>query len=117
MSSRRPPQQRPAIDGRRLLALVRESEGVVSLVTHDHDYPSYRPAVYACCYAIIRIGEGVRRLDERSRRRLRSASLAIWEEARNALAHDLDLVNHASVLLMIANEMPLLLSDLERLAR
>ena len=117
MSSRRPPQQRPAIDGRRLLALVRESEGVVSLVTHDHDYPSYRPAVYACCYAIIRIGEGVRRLDESSRRRLRSASLAIWEEARNALAHDLGMVDHTLVLQMVANEMPLLLSDLERLAR
>ena len=116
MSSRRPPQ-RPEIDHIRLLELAVEAEEVVSLVTHDHNYWSYPPAVYACCYAIIRIGEGVRRLDRRSRRRLRSASLAIWEEARNALAHDLDLVNHASVLLMVANEMPLLRSDLERLAR
>ena len=117
MSSRRQSQRRPEIDQHRLLELAQESASVAALVTHDHAYPAYRPAVFACCYAVIRIGEGARRLDARSRRRLRSASLGIWEEWRNSLAHDLEQVDDTSVLRMVAEELPLLLEDLERLGR
>ena len=114
MLSRWQPQQQE-IDARQLLDLAREAESVISRVTHDHDYWSYQPAQFACCYAIIRIGEGVRRLDRRSRRRLRSASLAIWAEWRNYLAHDLEIQNYALIHRMINAELPLLLRDLERL--
>lgn len=114
MSTRWQPQQQE-IDARQLLTLARESESVVSRVTHDHNYWSYPPAVFACCYAIIRIGEGVRRLDRRSRRRLRSASLAIWEDWRNYLAHDLRIANYVLIHRMITAELPLLLRDLARL--
>ena len=117
MSSRRQLQWQPEIDHHRLLELARESAAVANLVIHDHAYPGYRPAVFACCYAVIRIGEGVRRLDARSRRRLRSASLGIWEEWRNSLAHELDAVKHDTVHRMVAEELPLLLGDLERLGR
>lgn len=117
MSSRRQWQRRPEIDRHRLLELARESAAVAGLVIHDHDYPAYRPAVFACCYAVIRVGEGARRLDRGSRRRLRSASLAVWEEWRNTLAHDLGVVDHYQVLRMVAEELPLLVGDLERLAR
>ena len=117
MSSRRQSQRRPEIDQHRLLELAQESASVAGLVTHDHAYPAYRPGVFACCYAVIRIGEGARRLDARSRRRLRSASLAVWEAARNSLAHELDVVDDALVLQMVAEELPLLLGDLERLGR
>ena len=113
MSSRWQPQQQE-IDARQLLTLARESEYIIGLVTHDHDYWSYQPAQFACCYAIIRIGEGVRRLDRRSRRRLRSASLAIWAEWRNALAHELDALDYDLIYPMIDAELPLLLRDLER---
>ena len=114
MSSRWQTQQQE-IDARQLLALAREGEYIIGLVTHDHNYWSYQPAVFACCYAIIRIGEGVRRLDRRSRRRLRSASLAIWEDWRNYLAHDLRIANHVLIHRMITAELPLLLRDLTRL--
>ena len=114
MSSRWQPQQQE-IDAWQLLDLAREGEAIIGLVTNDHDYWSYSPAVFACCYAIIRIGEGVRRLDRRSRRRLRSASLAIWAQWRNYLAHDLDAVDYDLIHPMIAAELPLLLRDLERL--
>ena len=114
MSSRRQPQYLE-IDARQLLALTREAESVISLVTHDHDYWSYPPALFASCYAIIRIGEGVRRLDGRSRRRLRTASLSIWAEWRNYLAHDVDVVRYTGVSDLITDELPLLLRDLERL--
>ena len=117
MSSRRQWQRRPEIDRHRLLELARESAAVAGLVIHDHDYPAYRPAVFACCYAVIRIGEGARRLDRGSRRRLRSVSLAVWAEWRNTLAHDLEMLDDSSVLRMVAEELPLLLGDLERLAR
>ena len=117
MSSRRQSQRRPEIDQHRLLELAQESESVAGLITHDHEYPGYRPGVFACCYAVIRIGEGARRLDARSRRRLRSASLGIWEEWRNTLAHDLGVIDHSQVLHMVAEELPLLLGDLERLGR
>ena len=114
MSSRRQPQYLE-IDARQLLALTQEAESVISLVTHDHDYWSYPPALFASCYAIIRIGEGVRRLDSRSRRRLRTASLSIWAEWRNYLSHDLGAIQHTFVLGLINGELPLLLRDLERL--
>ena len=110
MSSGRLPRRQ--VDQQGLLALARESEAVISLVTHDHNFWSYPPALYACCYAIIRIGEGVHRLDSPSRRRLRSASLAVWEEWRNALAHELDLVHHSAIFDLINGELPLLLRDL-----
>lgn len=77
MLSRRQPQRRQ-IDLRRLLELTQEASLVAGLVTRGNDYWSYPPALFAGCYAIIRIGEGVRQLDSGSRRRLRSASLAIW---------------------------------------
>ena len=114
MSSRRP-QQRRTIDRRRLLELAQEASTVAGLVTRGNDYWTYQPALFACCYAIIRIGEGVRQLDSGSRRRLRSVSLAIWEDWRNMLAHDLDLANHDFVFDVISDELPLLLRDLERL--
>lgn len=88
---------------------------MVNRVNHDHDYWAYPPAQFAGCYAIIRIGEGVRRLDSRSRRRLRSASLAIWTKWRNYLAHDLGIVRYTGVLGLVTVELPLLLRDLERL--
>lgn len=88
---------------------------MASRVNHDHDYWSYQPAKFACCYAIIRIGEGVRRLDSRSRRQLRSASLLIWEEWRNALAHELGMADYDFIHDLITDELPLLLRDLERL--
>ena len=116
MSSRRQWQRRPEIDRHRLLELARESAAVAGLVIHDHDYPAYRPAVFACCYAVIRVGEGARRLDSRSRRRLRSVSLAVWAEWRNTLAHDLEMLDDSAVLRMVGEELPLLLGDLERLA-
>ena len=108
-------QPLPQIDQHRLLVLARESNAVVSRVVHDHDYWSYPPATFACCYAIIRIGEGAHRLNARSRRRLRSVALGIWEDARNVLAHDLSIVDYVAVYNMITEELPLLLSDLERL--
>ena len=114
MSTRWQPQQQE-IDARQLLTLARESDAIISRVTHDHNYWSYSPAVFACCYAIIRIGEGVRRLDRRSRRRLRSASLAIWEDWRNYLAHDLQTARYVGVFELITDELPLLLRDLERM--
>ena len=114
MSILRQSQRRP-IDRRRLLGLARESAAVANRVNHDHDYWSYQPAQFACCYAIIRIGEGVRRLDDRSRRQLRSASLLIWEEWRNYLAHNLEIARYAVVFDLITDELPLLLRDLERL--
>ena len=115
MSSRRQSQQ--TIDEHRLLALTRESNEVVNRVIHDHDYWSYQPALFACCYAIIRIGEGAFRLDTQSRRRLRSAALGIWQDARNTLAHDIGAADHTTVHHLITNELPLLLANLERLGR
>ena len=115
MSSRQ--QQLPAIDRRQFTELVRESQAVISLVNHDHDFWSYPPAMFACCYAIIRIGEGANRLDSRSKRRLRSAALGIWMDARNALAHDLGMMAALPVHHLLTNELPLLLSDLERLGQ
>ena len=115
MSSRRQP--RPTIDQRHLLALSQESSAVVNRVIHDHDYWSYPPALFACCYAIIRIGEEVNRLDRPSRRRLRSVALAIWDAARNALAHDIGIADRATVHHLITDELPLLLADLERLGQ
>ena len=113
MSSRQQPQSN--IGHAQFLTLVREADAVVKQITRDHDLSSYPPAVFTCCYAVIRIGEGVRRLDRRARRRIRSAGLLSWEEARNFLAHEVGLIDETPWLASAVNDtLTQLLADLER---
>lgn len=115
MSSRR--QSQPSISYARFVELVRESHRVARQVTADHGLRAYPPAMFACCYAVIRIGEGPGRLDRRALRRVPSAGLGVWEDARNALAHEVGLIDNVFwVEDTIGEPLERLLSDLERAA-
>ena len=111
MSSRIQP--RSSIGYTQFLELVREAAAVVAQITADHDL-TYRPAVFACCYAVIRVGEGARRLDRRGLRRIRTAGLLSWEDARNSLAHEVGFIDVAQLDDIIATHLTQLLADLER---
>ena len=116
MSSRR--QSQPSISYARFVELVRESHEVVRQATADHNPRAYPPATFACCYAIIRIGEGAGRLDRRALRRIPSGGLGTWEDARNTLAHEVGLIDDLAWLEnTIGEPLERLLADLERAAR
>ena len=116
MSSRR--RSEPSVSYARFVELVRESHEVVRQATADHSLRAYPPATFACCYAIIRIGEGAGRLDRRARRRVPSAGLGIWEDARNTLAHEVGLIDDLAWLGdTISEPLERLLANLERAAR
>ena len=111
MSSRIQP--RSSIGYTQFLELVRESAAVVAQITADHDF-TYPPAVFACCYAVIRVGEGARRLDRRGLRRIRAAGLPSWEDARNSLAHEVGFIDLPWLNDIVTEPLGQLLADVER---
>ena len=115
MSSR--PQRETSVGYAQFLTLVREAHAVAQQAAANHSLRSGRLAAFACCYAVIRVGEGVRRLDRRAVRRVRSAGLLSWGEARNTLAHEVGLIDYDWLESIVGEPLERLLSGLERAAR
>ena len=115
MSSR--PRREISVGYAQFLALVREAHAVAQRAAANHSLRSDPLAAFACCYAVIRVGEGVRRLDRRTVRRVRSSGLLSWGEARNALAHEVGIIDYDWLESIVGEPLERLLSDLERAAR
>ena len=114
MSSRR--QREISIGYAEFVALVREAYAVARQTTTENRLRSHKPTAFACCYALIRVDEGVRRLDRRAIRRVRSPGIRSWEEARNVLALEVGSIDYDWLETIVGQPLERLLSDLERAA-